>query len=449
MGEERPSDLAIRLAESVGRVASASAAIPLGPQAEQSSFESLEERVVSRRRRVRKLRATAALAGLCLVAAGATWRSTRPHETPDEVLSYRVGGGPSLRQGELVEGAADRGGTDVEFSDGTRMRMDPRARGRIADLDRRGGRVTLYQGRAHVDVHHRQNARWLFQAGPFEVRVHGTAFSMAWDAAGEHFDLRMESGVVSVTGPISGGEIVLRAGETLSVGLGDKGESRGDGRAATTPQEPSPAPSTAAGAPVGEPRGPSAPVAGSSASASDRQAVMTTGDRLPPRQWQADLAAGRAALVVADAQRRGLARVLASAEGDDLAALADAARFIGRDELARRALLAQRRRFPGSSRAAEAAFLLGRLEDESAEGASRALSWYERYLKEAAGGRYVSEALGRKMTDLERTSRGQEALAIASDYLRRFPTGSYAHAATALLRRAALPAGTESSPPSP
>ena len=191
------------------------------------------------------------------MAAGATWRSTRPHETPDEVLSYRVGGGPSLRQGELVEGAADRGGTDVEFSDGTRMRMDPRARGRIADLDRRGGRVTLYQGRAHVDVQHRQNARWLFQAGPFEVRVHGTAFSMAWDAAGEHFDLRMESGVVSVTGPISGGEIVLRAGETLSVGLGDKGEGGGNGRAATTRQEPST--TATAGGPVDEPRGPSAP----------------------------------------------------------------------------------------------------------------------------------------------------------------------------------------------
>jgi len=448
MGEERPSDLAIRLAESVGRVASTSAAIPLGPQAEQSSFESLEERVVSRRRRVRKLGATAALAGLCLVAGGSYWRSTRAHETPDEVLSYRVGGGPSLRQGELVEEAPDGGGTAVEFSDGTRMRMGPRARGRIADLDRRGGRVTLYQGRAHVDVQHRQNARGLFQAVPFEVRVHGTAFSMAWDAAGEHFDLRMESGVVSVTGPISGGEIVLRAGETLSVGLGDKGESGGDGRAATTGQEPSPSTATAGG-PVDEPRGPSAPVAGSSASASDRQAVMTTSERLPPRQWQADLAAGRAALVVADAQRRGLARVLASAEGDDLAALADAARFIGRDELARRALLAQRRRFPGSPRAAEAAFLLGRLEDESAAGASRALSWYERYLKEAARGRYVSEALGRKMTDLERTSRGQEALAIASDYLRRFPTGSYAHAATALLHRAALPAGMESSPRSP
>ena len=82
MGEQRPSGLAIRLAESVGRVASASAAIPLAPQAEQSSFESLEERVVSRRRRVRKLRATAALAGLCLLAGGAYWRSTRAHENP-------------------------------------------------------------------------------------------------------------------------------------------------------------------------------------------------------------------------------------------------------------------------------------------------------------------------------------------------------------------------------
>jgi TolA-binding protein len=144
---------------------------------------------------------------------------------------------------------------------------------------------------------------------------------------------------------------------------------------------------------------------------------------------------------VADAERRGLPRVLASADDEDLATLADAARFIGKDELARRALLAERRRFSGSVRAAEAAFLLGRLEEGSDGGATRALAWYDRYLKEAPNGRYVSEALGRKMTALQKSDRAPEALAIASDYLRRFPTGSYAHAAAALVERARSSAG--------
>ena len=87
------------------------------------------------------------------------------------------------------------------------------------NLDRRGGRVALDEGKARVDVRHRPNARWVFQAGPFEVRVHGTAFSVAWSPATTRFDLHMDAGVVSVVGPISGGEMVLRAGESLSVTL--------------------------------------------------------------------------------------------------------------------------------------------------------------------------------------------------------------------------------------
>ena len=65
-------------------------------------------------------------------------------------------------------------------------------------------------------------------------------------------------------------------------------------------------------------------------------------------------------------------------------------------------------KMPSSSRAAEASFLLGRLDDESAGGAS-ALAWYDRYLAEAPAGAYVSEALGRKMMALERAHRRDEA----------------------------------------
>ncbi|HYL40038.1 MAG TPA: hypothetical protein VET90_01905 [Candidatus Binatus sp.] len=125
--------------------------------------------------------------------------------------------------------------------------------------------------------------------------------------------------------------------------------------------------------------------------------------------------------------------MLETAGSEDLAALADAARYVGSEDLARRVLLSQRRRFPGSARAAEASFLLGRLEDESAGPSPHALAWYDRYLDEAPAGAYVSEAIGRKMMGLERAHRHDEAAAIASDYLRRFPAGSYAHAARLLV----------------
>jgi len=417
-------------------VASSSAAAALGPEAAQRSFESLEGRVAVRRQKVRGLRAGATLAALCLAAGGAYWGSTRGRDTTDESLTYRVDNGPKLHEGELVSTSEGAGPTDVTFSDGTRIHMDARARGRVADLDPRGGRVTLYQGRAHVDVRHRQDTRWLFQAGPFEVRVHGTAFSLSWDALSERFDLKMESGVVSVVGPVSEGEVLVRAGETLSLGLRDTGERGNNAKAPSTSGEPS---ATQAAEPP------------STSGAAARRTAMPTGDRLPTpaRSWQAELAAGHAAVVVTDAERRGIPRVLASANGEDLAALADAARFIDKAALARRALLAQRQRFLGSPRAAEAAFLLGRLEDETDEGTSRALTWYDRYLTEAIHGRYVSEALGRKMTALQRSGRGAEALAIASDYLARFPSGSYAHAASALLARAGSQSGTKPAPRAP
>ncbi|MES1208761.1 MAG: hypothetical protein ABUS79_22725, partial [Pseudomonadota bacterium] len=150
--------------------------------------------------------------------------------------------------------------------------------------------------------------------------------------------------------------------------------------------------------------------------------------------WATRLANGDAAGIVGEARRRGVGWVLESSSSADLAILADAARFQRDGELARQALLAQRRRFAGSPRAAEASFLLGRLEDETDSGRARALDWYDRYLKEAPHGTYVSEALGRQMLVLEETGQHGAAAVIAGDYLRRFSGGTYAHAARAILR---------------
>ena len=428
--EQMPSVHETNLAQSVAQLVATRAGGQVPRPTGDDSFGLVEERLFQRKRRVRRLRATAAIASVLLAAAGGYWHWARLDRPGEAVITYRVNSGPSVKQGDLFAPAGGPASTDVTFSDGTQMRMEPRSRGRVVDLDRRGGRVALFDGRAHVEVRHRSDTRWLFQAGPFEVRVHGTAFTIGWDAVRARFDLRMESGVVSVAGPLSGGEIVVGAGETLSIGLGDEERATAGGKAPAAAASPPPG--------AGPPVEPSADSSAGQAvapgrSGSRRREIAGRGHARPVRDWRAELADGQASLVVADAQRRGLGQVLETADSEDLAALADAARYVGSEDLARRALLSQRRRFAGSVRAAEASFLLGRLEDESSAASPHALAWYDRYLEEAPAGTYVSEAMGRKMMVLERAHRHDEAAAIASDYLRRFPAGSYAHAARLLV----------------
>jgi hypothetical protein len=160
--------------------------------------------------------------------------------------------------------------------------------------------------------------------------------------------------------------------------------------------------------------------------------------------WAAALAVGDFDAILAEADREG-PRALGSRSNDELAALADAARYRRRDELARQALLSQRRRFPASLPATDAAFLLGRLEEGDGGGGSggsgggggsglqRAVAWYDRYLAEAPSGVYASEALGREMVAVQKLHGTARARAIAEEYARRFPSGTYAGAARALL----------------
>lgn len=429
------NDLDNRVAENVGRLLLPGPDGLPSPAASRGSFARLERRLVTRRRRTRGMQAFLGVS-LALVVAGVGYRARLRWQPPEsEILSFQVENGPTLGLGAPIEGRGRASGTDVTFSDGTRIRMEPQARGRVVNLDHFGARVELDRGRAHVDVRHRPKARWSFRAGPFEVRVTGTAFSLAWDPARAHFDLHMESGVVSVAGPISGGEMVLRAGETLSVGLRDGETSQAAGnltgeKAAHGPTPQAPVAALVDGAATAPPT--RRPNVGVTTRSAERGR--------PGKDWREELESGHATDVVADARRRGLDRVLKSASSEDLAALADAARYVGSDDLARRTLLAQRQRFAGSARAAQASFLLGRLEDESMGSAARAIGWYDRYLAEAPHGAYVSEALGRKMVALEGAHRRAEAKAMATDYLHRFPTGSYAHAARALMRTASPPA---------
>jgi predicted TPR repeat methyltransferase len=112
-------------------------------------------------------------------------------------------------------------------------------------------------------------------------------------------------------------------------------------------------------------------------------------------------------------------------------ALADAARFSSRAELARRALISVRQRFAATPAAADAAFVLGKMEDDTGQRAT-ALAWYDRYLTEAPSGHFAAEALGRRMLALRALGNASASRQAAEEYLHRFPDGPYVSVAQEL-----------------
>jgi ferric-dicitrate binding protein FerR (iron transport regulator) len=407
---------------------------PMTPPRQQRGFAAVSARLAARhgqRRRRFQLELVALGAG---AAACALWLvlATRAKPPASGVITYRIEAGEILAGGYL-RSFGDRGMT-LRFSEGTKLALLPGARGRLQSVDEKGARLAIEQGPARIEVSNRPGAHWLVDAGPFLITVKGTVFTVGWNAKNEQLDLRMEKGLVSITGPILENVILVRSGQQLAINLPKKEvvlhEIDSDReRLATKAGE---LPSATASEPALAPP-PAAPPARSAALPGRASQRAGTRAHSPVSYgWAAALAAGEVDSILGDVERLGLKRSLGEASSDDLSALADAARYRRQQDIARQSLLAQRSRFPGSGRACDAAFLLGRLEESNEGGGPKALEWYDQYLEGAPTGAYASEALGRKMIATQKLMGGKAARAVAQEYLERFPTGAYAGAARAL-----------------
>jgi ferric-dicitrate binding protein FerR (iron transport regulator) len=357
-----------------------------------------------------------ALATVGLAAACVAFVLLRGHAPPPD-LSFRVDGA-ALEAGGVVHAAASEHPV-VRFSDGSEVALDPQSRVHVHVLGEHGARVTLDEGNAHLDVVHTPETRWVVGAGPFVVAVTGTAFGIGWAESERRLDVRLENGSVSVTGPVSDAPLALRAGQWLTVRGSDV--LIRDLASATAPSQ---APATAAPEPAAAEAPPVTPPG-------DPRVHDAREGRHAP-SWAAELSAGKFDAIVLDATKRGLPEAYATSRAADLAALADAARYTRHEDIAESALAAERRRFPGTDYAHVAAFSLGRLSETEGDLRS-ALSWYEVYLKEAPAGTFASEALGRKMVTVEHLDGRDAAIPLAQAYLARFPDGTYAKAAQALV----------------
>jgi hypothetical protein len=383
----------------------------------------------------RARRRWAALAGAtavaCVVIALKVTSLQRPGEdaTGQPVAVSRIEGGTLLENGYLSQSSP--AGVTVMFSEGSTFALLPGTRGRLRSVADSGAHLAVEHGTASLDVTQIREHRWLVEAGPFLVAVRGTAFTVSWEPSTERFELHLRHGEVVVSGPVVNGSIPLRAGQRLVVSLPraetviseDQAETAGASPDAAPPATAPPASRAVAGA------------AGSRAATREAPAPPPPPRGARARRWTADLASGHWDRILADVDRDGVDATLADAASEDLFALADAARYRRRADLARAALLAQRRRFPHAPRTLDAIFLLGRTEELRGHGAeAQAIAWYDEYLARAPMGAYAAEALGRKMILSNELGGPARAEPIAREYLLRFPDGSYAGSARALQR---------------
>jgi hypothetical protein len=279
--------------------------------------------------------------------------------------------------------------------------------------------IGLESGKASLHVVHRPGTHWSVDAGPFAIAVTGTAFDVGWTGTDELFEVTLRSGSITVKGPMAAAGIQMTAGERLVVDL-KQGQLRVEHAAVAA----SPPPRGQLLPSVGDPGVSLDEVAPRKSDGSPQPRTgALSGAAEPKSSWTKRVAAGDFDSVLAEALDGRIDAALARGSLADLVALADAARYRGRTDVARRALLAQRERFAASTAARTAAFLLGRIAEAEPEAAVR---WYDRYLGEAPNGEFASEALGRKLVAVQSVSGPQAALPMAAEYLRRFPQGVYA-----------------------
>ncbi|MAC28028.1 MAG: hypothetical protein CMH59_16355, partial [Myxococcales bacterium] len=296
------------------------ALLELGREVAAEQDAALEERDDLRAVRARLLRRRArrwhvgrwvAAATLAAAAAGAliSW-GTRPAPP----IGFEVAGEPG-REGAWM--AADETPRELRFSDGSRVELAPGAGLRVSALGPEGARLDLQRGSARVEVRHRsEDTRWAVHAGPFEVRVVGTAFDVSWD--GERFALALEEGRVRISGPTLN-ERVVDAGETVRVALSER-------RVEIVQAEPAPAEPRTANARGAEPE--PAPRVEERTDAERAEAPRPTPRRRARIDWRRLAREGRHAdaLEVADWDR-----VLATGGPEDLVLLGNAARLFGAD----------------------------------------------------------------------------------------------------------------------
>jgi hypothetical protein len=341
----------------------------------------------------RRVRVAAGMLLLVLTVGFAwVWRSEPDGAVTPVEVARSPAAGPSARV--LVDG------TVVEPTSSTVLEVDETGPAPVVRLG--DGRVVVRTGRA---------APTTLSWGRWVIHLTSSARFAADTSKGAGSLVVLEGSVELRDGAVTR---VVRAGEQVELSMGP---------APAAPSSPSVLPATAPPSPATPPPSRPEPVRPTRATppAADARTLPTAE---PAPSWSEWVAEGRSAAVLEAALPR-LDQVLRTERADALGALADASRFVQRFDVSERACAAVRTRFPGTSEAAHARFMQGRLAEHRGD-VGAALSHYEAYVQEAPMGPLAAEAFARRVQLEADRGDADRACTLAKEYLSRFPAGSLA-----------------------
>jgi hypothetical protein len=322
--------------------------------------------------------------------------------------------GRSVPERSRVVAPAERGET-LSFSDGSRVELGARAEIALSKLAPEQARLELARGHVDATIRKGTGRAWTVAAGPYAVRVVGTAFTVDWDAGSRLFAVNVREGKVLVTGSdLRQGGVLLGPGERLERHGAPAEQAQETAMASEQRPEP-PLPST----PKPKPTPPRAETAVVPSTESDFRSPAARGDY---------------AAAIAAARRTGFDRLESELSAKDLLLLANTARYAGSAGEARGALLKLRERFPGSASATHAALLLASQAEDRDKNQNEAERWLRTFLVESPQGELAAGARARLLSALLRRGARSEAEQVARDYLRLHPGGPHVAQAQAVLQ---------------
>lgn len=345
-----------------------------------------------------------------LVLMVSWWRGSSPEPAP--TTPRCIANGEDVIEGQWLHPAAENP-VDVQFSEGSRVTVEPQARVRLAKLQPSSVHLSIEAGSVDSDITHGSGISWTFLAGPYQVAVLGTRLSIEWNPEGQLLAVEVAEGRVRVIGAQLGADGIAVAG-------GQRLEASSD----SVSLSPTPSSEVVAGA---------SPDELEPEQTEEPEARSETSSRPRTSSWRQLAEEGRYAEAVEAAEGEGFGQLVQELPPYELLELADAARLSGNVRRARQSLLWLRVRFAGQRPAHVAAFRLGRLANDHAGNYSEAARWFETVISEAPQGPQSADARGRLMDALTRQGRHGKARQVAREYLDRHPGGAYEATARSLV----------------